>query len=131
MIKLFLSTSNFSLNASCKNLRTYVLRSSSFCEYAISTKFKEENWFRPSKKWKSPFISTLKRFSFDSALNIFNCNFSSLKHELINHVTSVPKWKLPKLIIRHNIGPILAAKSRLLLLSQCRRLHRSSSGPTV
>ena len=34
-------------------------------------------------------------------------------------------------IIRHNIGPILAAKSRLLLLGQCRRLHRSSAGPTT
>ena len=33
--------------------------------------------------------------------------------------------------MRHNIGPISAAKSRLLLLSQCRRLHRPSVGPTT
>ena len=37
---------------------------------------------------------------------------------------------MPKVIIRHNIGPILAAKSRLLLLDQCHCLHRSSAGPT-
>ena len=35
---------------------------------------------------------------------------------------------MPKLIIWHNIGPILAAKNRLLLLGQCRRFHRSSAG---
>ena len=38
---------------------------------------------------------------------------------------------MPKLIIRHNIGPILAANSRLLLLGQCRFLHRSSAGLTT
>ena len=38
--------------------------------------------------------------------------------------------RLPKLIIRHNNGTISAAKSRLLLLGQCRRLHRSSARPT-
>ena len=34
------------------------------------------------------------------------------------------------MIIRHNIGPILAAKCRLLLLGQYHCLHRSSAGPT-
>ena len=42
-----------------------------------------------------------------------------------------PKCELPKLIIRHNIGPISAANSWLLLLGQCHRLHRSSAGPTM
>ena len=40
-----------------------------------------------------------------------------------------PKCEFPKLIIWHNIGPISAAKSRLLSLGQWRRLHRSSAGP--
>ena len=44
---------------------------------------------------------------------------------------SVSKCELPKVIIRDNIGPTTAAKSRLLLLGQCRRLHRSSAGPTT
>ena len=35
------------------------------------------------------------------------------------------------MIKRHNIGPISAAKSRLLLLGQCHCLHRSSAGPTT
>ena len=35
------------------------------------------------------------------------------------------------MIIRHNIGPISAAKSRPLLLGQCHCLHRSSVGPTT
>ena len=35
------------------------------------------------------------------------------------------------MIIRHNIGPISAAKSRQLLLGQCHCLHRSSAGPTM
>ena len=39
-----------------------------------------------------------------------------------------PKCELPKVIIRHNIGPISAAKSRPLLLGQCHCLHRSSAG---
>ena len=39
--------------------------------------------------------------------------------------------ELPKVIIRHNIGPISAAKSRTLLLGQCHCLHRSSAGPTT
>ena len=43
----------------------------------------------------------------------------------------MPKCELPKLIIRHNIGPISAVKSRLLLLGQCRNLQQSSSGPTT
>ena len=38
---------------------------------------------------------------------------------------------MPKLEIWHNIGPISAANSRLLLLGQCRCLHRSSAGPTT
>ena len=38
---------------------------------------------------------------------------------------------MPKVIIRHNIGPISAAKSRLLLLDLCHCLHRSSAGPTT
>ena len=42
-----------------------------------------------------------------------------------------PNCKLPKLIIRHNIGPISTTNSRLLLLGQCRRLHRSSAEPTT
>ena len=42
-----------------------------------------------------------------------------------------PKCELPKLIRRYNIGPISAASNRLLLLGQCRRLHRSSAGPTT
>ena len=33
--------------------------------------------------------------------------------------------------IRHKTGPISATKSRLLLLGECRRLHRSSPGPTT
>ena len=36
---------------------------------------------------------------------------------------------MQKPIIRHNIGPISAANSRLLLLGQCHCLHRSSAGP--
>ena len=43
----------------------------------------------------------------------------------------IPKCELPKVIIRHNIGPISADKSRLLLLGQCHCLHRSSAGPTT
>ena len=43
----------------------------------------------------------------------------------------LPKCELPKVIIRHNNGPILAAKSRLFLLGQCHCLHRSSAGPTT
>ena len=35
------------------------------------------------------------------------------------------------MIIWHNIGPIPAAKSRLLLLGQCHCLHRSIAGPTT
>ena len=35
------------------------------------------------------------------------------------------------MIIRHNIGPISAAKSRPLLLGQCHCLNRSSAGPTT
>ena len=35
------------------------------------------------------------------------------------------------MIIRYNIGPISAAKSRLLLLGQCHCLDRSSAGPTT
>ena len=42
-----------------------------------------------------------------------------------------PKSELPKVIIRHNIGPISAAKSRLLLLGQSHCLHRSSAGLTT
>ena len=42
-----------------------------------------------------------------------------------------PTCELPKEIIRHNIGPISAAKSRLLLLGRCHCLHRSSAGPTM
>ena len=38
---------------------------------------------------------------------------------------------MPKLIIRHNIGPISAAKSWLLWLGQCCCLHRPSAGPTL
>ena len=39
---------------------------------------------------------------------------------------------MSKLIIRYNIDPILAAgNTRLLLLGQCRCLHRSSAGPTT
>ena len=36
-----------------------------------------------------------------------------------------------RVIIRHNIGPISADNSRLLLLGQCRRLHQSSAGMTT
>ena len=42
-----------------------------------------------------------------------------------------PKCELPKVIIRNNIGPISAAKSRLLLLGQCHCWHRSSAGPST
>ena len=49
---------------------------------------------------------------------------------IISVQMKVPKCELPKVIIRHNIGPILAAKSRLLLLGQCHCLHRSSAGST-
>ena len=38
---------------------------------------------------------------------------------------------MPKLIIRHNIGLVLAANWRLLLLGQFCRLRRSSAGPTT
>ena len=44
---------------------------------------------------------------------------------------SNPKCELPKVIIRHNVGPISAAEGRLLLLGQCHCLHRSSAGPTT
>ena len=46
-------------------------------------------------------------------------------------IIKIPKCELPNLIIRNNIGSISAANSRLLLLSQCRRLHWSSAGPTT
>ena len=39
-------------------------------------------------------------------------------------IKRIPKCELSKLIIRHNIGPTLADNSWLLLLGQCRRLHR-------
>ena len=55
----------------------------------------------------------------------------SRKYDQCVHRMRYPKCELPKLIIRHNIGPISAAVSRLLLLSQCRRLHRPSAGPTT
>ena len=42
-----------------------------------------------------------------------------------------PKCELPKLVIRHNIGPISAANSRLLLLGQCHHLQWSSVGLTT
>ena len=41
------------------------------------------------------------------------------------------KCELPKLVIRHNLGLISAAKSWLLLLGQWRRLNRSNAGPTT
>ena len=41
------------------------------------------------------------------------------------------KCELPKVIIRHNIGPISAAISRLLLLGQCHDLQWSSAGPRM
>ena len=41
------------------------------------------------------------------------------------------KCELPKVIIRHNIGPISATKGRLLSLGQYHCLHRSSAGPTT
>ena len=44
---------------------------------------------------------------------------------------TAPKCELPKVIIRHNIGPISAAKSRLFLMGQYHCLHRSSAGPTT
>ena len=44
---------------------------------------------------------------------------------------NIPKCELPKLIIRHNIGPMSAANSRLLLLVQCYCVHLSSAGPTM
>ena len=53
------------------------------------------------------------------------------KFDLINQSIWLPKCELPKVIIRHNIGPISAAKSRPLLLRQCHCLHRSSAGPTT
>ena len=46
-----------------------------------------------------------------------------------NVFSYLPKCELPKVIIRHNIGPISGAKSRPLLLGQCHCLHRSSAGP--
>ena len=51
--------------------------------------------------------------------------------EPIVGILSIPRCELPKVIIRHNIGPISTAKSRLLLLGQCHYLHRSSAGPTT
>ena len=50
---------------------------------------------------------------------------------LLSQVRKHPMCELPKLIIWHDIGPIWAANSRLLLFDQCRRLHRSSAGPTT
>ena len=44
---------------------------------------------------------------------------------------ALTKCELPKVIIRHNIGPFSAAKSRLLLLGQCHFFHRSSARPTT
>ena len=38
---------------------------------------------------------------------------------------------MPRVIIRHDIGPISAAKSRPSLLDQCHCLHRTSAGPTT
>ena len=48
---------------------------------------------------------------------------------LTSFIMQFPKCDLSKLIIRHNIGPISAANSRLLLLGQYCCLHRSSAGP--
>ena len=42
-----------------------------------------------------------------------------------------PHCELPELVIGHNIGLISAVNSRLLLLGQCRCLHRSSIEPTT
>ena len=44
---------------------------------------------------------------------------------------TLTKCELPKVIIRLNIGPISAVKSRLLFLGQCHCLHRPSAGPTT
>ena len=41
------------------------------------------------------------------------------------------KCEFPKLIIRHNLGTISAANSRLLLSGQCRRLLRSCNGTMI
>ena len=46
-----------------------------------------------------------------------------------NLTKSTLKCELPKVIIRHNIGLISAAKNLQLLLGQCNCLHRSSAGP--
>ena len=46
-------------------------------------------------------------------------------------ILHLPKCELQKLIIRNNIGPISAVNSRVFLLVECRRLHRSSAGPTT
>ena len=59
-------------------------------------------------------------------------------YHLINYAPYVDKligrhlkFELPKVIMRHNIGPISTAKTRLLLFGQCHSLHRSSAGPTT
>ena len=53
-------------------------------------------------------------------------------YKLFRNVSvSLPKCELPKVIMRHNIGPISAAKSRPLLLGQCHCLHRSSAVSTT
>ena len=65
-------------------------------------------------------------------LNVFYVEFwAHVQVSMFLNFKIIPKCELPKLIIRHNIGPISAASSRLLLLVQCRRLHRSSAGPTT
>ena len=67
---------------------------------------------------------TFTIYYFSSISKSLNGIFSSSSRVL-------PKCEFSKLIIRYNIGPISAANSRLLLLSQCCRLHRSSAGPTT
>ena len=47
-----------------------------------------------------------------------------------SQIVKQSKCELPKLIIRHNIGPISATNSWLLLLGQCRHFHRSSARST-
>ena len=64
----------------------------------------------------------------DLGEHIRHCRFRDV---LKRFIESILKCELPKVIIRHNIGPISVVKSRILSLGQCHCLHRSSAGPTT
>ena len=75
-------------------------------------------------------INNFKKSLKNYTRHILHFVFLCVKRQIIPYqISQYSKCKIPKLIIRHNIGPLSAANSRLSLLGQCRRSHRSSTGP--